>query len=124
MPGSERDGKFDPAGLRFQQPAAPRGYIVTTIIEIQDDAGADAEGQPPGHEQATQQQVKSRASPTQAIIEPGTDDTTAESVRLNVENQLPPGTGGSQHIMPGGGPGSGERQQRVHQPRPNALEFE
>ena len=49
MPGSERDGKFDPAGLRFQPPAAPRGYTVTTIIEIQDDA----EGQPPGQDQAT-----------------------------------------------------------------------
>jgi hypothetical protein len=65
MPGSERDGKFDPAGLRFQPPAAPRGYTVTTFIEIRDDAG----GQSPGQDQATQQQVKASASPTQAIIE-------------------------------------------------------
>jgi len=77
--------------------------------------------QPPllgSQEQVKQQQVKSSASPTQANIELGTDDTTAESVRLNVENQLPQGTGGSQQIMPGGGPGSGKQQQRVHQPRP------
>ena len=125
MPGSERDGKLDPAGLRFQQPAATTAYTVTTFIEIRDDAEAAAVGQPPGHEQAAQQQLKSSASPTQAIIELGTDDTTgAESVRLNVDNQLPPGTGGSQQIMPRGGPGSGEQQQRVHQRRFNAQEFE
>jgi len=41
MPGSERDGKFDPAGPRLLQPRASKGYTETTIIEIHDDARAD-----------------------------------------------------------------------------------
>ena len=81
--------------------------------------------QPPGQGQVKQQQIKVSASPTQVNIEPGTDDTTgAESIRLNVENQLPQGTGGSQQIIPRGDPGSGEQQQRVRQPRLNAQELQ
>ena len=71
---------------------------------------------PPGQDQVKQQQIKVSASPTQVNIDPGTDDTTgAESIRLVIENQLPPVTGGSQHIMPGGGPDSCERQQQALQ---------
>ena len=65
MPVSERDGKLDPTGPWLLQAGAPTGYTVTTFIEIRDDAG----GQSPGQDQATQQQVKASASPTQAIIE-------------------------------------------------------